>query len=408
MQDRIRALASKRAGLGTTGYWEYPEPESMPWAFEAGLPDPASFPIDDLARIAERVLRTDADDGLQYGGGAHGSIVYGYEGLRDQLAVRTQREDAREVGRREVILTSGGVQGLSMACDAFLDPGDVVAVEAPTWGAVLTAARMTGAEPCAIPVDADGLQVDKLEAELDRIAAEGKRLKLVYSIATFHTPTGVCLSLERRRRLLALARERDFMVLEDNVYGDLRYDGEALPTIFSLDTGDEAGRVIRVDSFSKTLAPALRIGWVTGHADAIAALSAVRGDLGVSQWLARMLAIYLEEGLLEPHIERVNALYRQKRDVAAAALREHCGEWVHFEVPAGGYFLWCELSDKVNGKQLLRNGLSEGVVCRPGERFFGDPDDGRSFFRLAFSMVPVEEIERGIAALGRAMQSSLR
>ncbi|MCZ6464405.1 MAG: PLP-dependent aminotransferase family protein, partial [Proteobacteria bacterium] len=244
----LSSFRSRAAQRGRPGYWDFPEVQ-VKWAFEAGLPDPRTFPIDDLVRISERVLREDADDALQYGGGAHGSIVYGWEGLRDRLAERTRRVDGREVDRRGVLLTSGGVQGISLFCQAFLDEGDAVAVELPTWEAVVGSVQRLGAEPIAVPVDGDGLRVDLLEKQIEALRAAGRRLKFVYTIATFHTPTGVCLSLERRRRLLELAQKWDFLVLEDNVYGELRYSGETLPTLFALDGGN---RVVKIDSFSKT------------------------------------------------------------------------------------------------------------------------------------------------------------
>jgi len=407
--QRLQSLFSSAARRGRPGYLDLPE-VPVTWAFEAGLPDPATFPIDDLVRISERVLREDADDALQYGGGYHGSVVYGFEGLRDLLAARMSMEASsggapQRFGRREVMLTSGGVQALTIACRAFLDPGDSFAVEVPTWDAVLSAGRTTGASAVAIPMDDEGMRLDVLEARLPELAERGKPLKLVYTIDTFHTPTGACLSLERRQKLVALAREWSFVILEDNVYGDLRYDGEAIP---SMQSRDEAGLVIKVDSFSKTLAPALRIGWVTGHAEAIAALSAVRGDLGVSQWVARVVAEYLREGLYEPHLEKVNALYRRKRDVALAALREHCAEWLSWTEPDGGFFLWLEADERIDGRQVLRHAIARGVVCRPGERFFGAPEDGRQFFRLAFVTVPEDDIARGIEVLGEALRASAR
>jgi 2-aminoadipate transaminase len=399
----LRSLISTAASRGRSGYLDLPE-VPVAWAFEAGLPDPATFPIDALTRISADVLRDDSADALQYGGGYHGSVVYGWEGLRRVLAERTRERDGREVGLREVMLTSGGVQALTAVCHAFLDPGDSFAVEAPTWDAILHAASTTGALPVAIPLDEDGMRIDVLEERLAELAERGKPLKLVYTIDTFHTPTGACLSLKRRRRLIELAREWSFVILEDNVYGDLRYSGDPVPSMFSL---DDTGLVIKVDSFSKTLAPALRIGWVTGHADAIAALSAVRGDLGVSQWIARVVEAFLREGLYEPHLAKVNALYRRKRDVAIAALREHCAEWLTWNEPDGGFFLWLEANDAVDGRQVLKHAIAKGVVCRPGERFFGDADAGRQFFRLAFVTVPEEEIARGIAVLGDALRASL-
>ena len=399
----VRSLLSKASAAGTPGYWDWPE-IPVKWHFESGLPDPATFPIEDLARLSERVLREDASEGLQYGSGRRGSIMYGYEGLRELLVERTRRVDGRELDLRHLMLTSGGVQGITAACHALLDPGDVVAVEAPTWGAAITAARVAGAEPVPIPMDDDGMRIDLLEHEIERLAQAGRRLKIVYTIATFHTPTGTCLSVERRHRLLELARRHQFIVLEDNCYGELRHTGEALPSLFSL---DHDGWVLKIDTFSKLLAPAFRVGWVSGHEDVIGALSAVRGDLGVSQWMARILAGFMDEGLLEPHIERVNAIYRHKLDVALAALEEHCSPFARWTRPDGGFFVWLELEGRVDPKQVMRKAIADGVVCRPGERFFGDADDGRKFLRMAFVMVPTEELERGIAALGKAMADSV-
>ncbi len=225
-------------------------------------------------------------------------------------------------------------------------------------------------------------------------------IEYIAGVRFFHT-TLHCMG----GQLLELAREWDFLVLEDNVYGELRYAGEALPTLFALDASD---RVVKIDSFSKTVAPALRLGWVTGHADAIAALSSVRGDLGVSQWGARVAEGFLAEGLYDPHLEKIRALYREKRDVAVAALEQHCAGSLESNVPEGGYFLWCTLADGIDGHEVMKRAFADGVVCRPGERFFGDPEPAKSFFRLAFTMVPREEIEPGIAALGRAIAARAR
>ena len=407
--ERLEGLVSasvRRVPRGA-GSFEMPADLKIRWAFEAGLPDPATFPIEDLERLTTDVLRDDAADALQYGSPGSNGIGWGYEILRDRIAERTHRLEGREIDRRSVMLTLGGVQAITLACRAFLDDGDLLAVEAPTWGAALTAAREVGAEALAIPMDAEGMRVDVFEDELARLAADGKQLKMLYTIATFNTPTGWSLSLPRRRRLLELADRYGFVVLEDNVYGELRYDGETMPTLFSL---DESGLVVKIDSFSKILAPALRIGWMTADPEVMRAIGAVKGDLGVSQWLARVVLRFMDEGKLDPHVAMVNALYREKRDVAVQALRDHCGPWVSFDVPEGGFFIWVELSPDVDGEQVMRKAFAEGVMCRPGERFFGegDADLHKQWFRLAFIMVPTDEIERGIAALGKAIADSVR
>ena len=319
VRERIDGLVSesvKRVPRG--GWFEFPSDLKIRWAFEAGLPDPATFPLDDLERLTSDVLRDDAADALQYGSPGSNGIGWGYEVLRDRIAERTLRLEGRAIDRHSVMLTLGGVQAITLACRAFLDPGDVLAVEAPTWGAALSAARQAGAEALAIPMDEEGMQVDVLEQELERLQAEGKRLKMLYTIATFNTPTGWSLSLPRRRKLLELASRYGFIVLEDNVYGELRYEGETIPTLFSL---DESGLVVKIDSFSKILAPALRLGWVSGDPEVMRALGAVKGDLGVSQWLARRRPLHGRRQARSACCDGQRALPGEARHRCAGAAR---------------------------------------------------------------------------------------
>jgi 2-aminoadipate transaminase len=376
------------------------------WMFEAGLPDPATYPVEDLRRIMDAVLAEEADDALGYGSAFDNGIHAGFVGLRDLLAERGERSDGRPVDRNNVMLTSGAAHALMLLFEAFLDPGDVVAVEAPTWNAVIAALARRGTDTVALSLDDAGLDVDQLEEQLERLSREGRRLKLLYTIATFHTPAGVCLSLPRRRRIVELARRWGFLVIEDNVYGPLRYDGDTIPTMYSLD--DDDGFVIKVDSFSKVIAPGLRTGWLTAPEPVIATLAGLRGDLGVSQFTARVLARYVNDGLLDPHIADVNRLYRAKRDAAETALRAHCGELVRWRTPDGGFFLWVELDDRVDPTAVMQRALEHGVSCRAGERFFGDANQGRNFFRVAFPSVPLDEIDPGIAVVGEAIEASLR
>lgn len=372
------------------------------WLFEAGVPDPATFPTGDVTRLTADVLREDGDAALQYGMGLRASLAQGFEGLRESLADRIAARDGRPVHRDQVVLTSGAVQAITLAFAAFLGPGDVIAVEAPTWNRVLAWIEQRGARAVPVPVDGDGMRLDVLEQHLAACREAGRPLAAVYTIATFNTPTGASLSAERRRRLVELAEEWDFLVVEDNVYAELRYDGERLPTMLGR---DRSGRVLQVDSLSKVVAPGLRIGWAVGPPALVDRLGAARADLGVSQLLARVMDRYLREGLLDPHIAEVNALYRRKRDVAAAALRACCGDRVRFAVPDGGMFLWVELDGSVDPDVVVERAAAEGVAVRPGERFFGD-GGGERHFRLAYSYVPEAEIERGIAALGRAIEAS--
>lgn len=398
------ALFSTIARNGFDFYMPAMPDMPSPLVFESGLPDPATFPVDDLARLYAEVLRDETAD-LQYGTPIEGDLSYGFVGLRRLLAERGRRIDGRAMDPSWVMLTNGGVHGISSAALAFLDPGDVAAVECPTWEFILQDVRNTGAEPVAIPLDEQGLRVDVLEDELRRLHAEHRRLKLLYTIPTFNVPTGVTTTLERRRRLIELAVEHNFVVVEDNVYGELRYEGEPVPSLFSL---DEHGVVVKIESFSKTFVPGLRLGWVAAHPSAMAAVARVRRDIGVSQLNARVMARYLAEGRFDPHVEQVNHLYRAKRDAALAALEEHCSRWVRWNRPEGGYFLWLELDDAVDGQKVQAKAMAEGVMCRPGERFFGQTGEGAQQLRLAFTNPSIDAMGRAIAVLGRAASDSLR
>jgi 2-aminoadipate transaminase len=399
-----KALQSAAAARGSNYYLTGIPDGPLPFVFEAGLPDPATFPAAELGRLFTDVLEADTAE-LQYGSPIDGDLGYGNIGLRRLLAQRTLEIDGRTVDHAGVMLTSGGVQGIAEAVAAFLDPGDHAVVEAPTWDYTLRAIQATGAEATAIPIDDDGMQIDLLEQHIARLAASGERLKLVYIIATFNVPTAVSLSEERRRRLVTLAQEHSFVIIEDNVYADLRYDGERLPSLYSL---DDAGLVVKVDSFSKTMMPALRLGWVTGDPAAVDAMARVRRDLGVSQLVARAIARFVGDGRYEPHIASVCELYRTKRDAVAAALEQHCTGTMTWNNPAGGYFFWLELADDVDGKAVQRAAFMEGVLCRPGERFYGEPEHGKQRLRLAFTMAPVADLERAVEILGKSAATNRR
>ncbi len=388
----VTRLQSALAAGGSTFYLDGRPGGPMPLVFEAGLPDPITFPVDDLARLTAKVLERDRDD-LQYGTPFGGDLSYGNFGLRERLADRAGRRDGRAVDASSVMLTAGGGHAISLAVQAFVERGDEVVVEAPTWEYPLRDIAAAGGVATALQLDGAGLPLDALE---ERLAA-GAPVKLVYTIATFNVPTGICLAVERRRRLVELAEEHDFLVVEDDVYGDLRYEGDALPTLLSLDPN---GRVLQIGSFSKTVMPGLRLGWVVGHPDVVAAMARVRRDLGVGQLVARVMGDYLAEGLLDPHIADVNALYRTKRDAVLAALERHCTGLMTWNRPEGGYFVWLELAEGVDGRQLQRRAMAQGVICRPGERFYGEPDDASGQrMRLAFTAVPVEQLERAAEVL---------
>lgn len=391
----IKSLLAPAAASGGSA-WAAASGGPAAISFGGGLPDPETFPIEELRAAADQVLRQDGKAALQYGG------LMGFEGLRQLLAERHQRADGRAISPEQVTLTSGSSHAISLACFAFAAPGDTVLVEAPTFAGSLRAIRSYGARIESAPVDGQGIVVEHLEKTLKRLHAAKRRPKLLYTIPDFHNPAGVTLGLERRKRLVELAQRWGFLVLEDAAYGDLRYDGEPLPSLFAL---DGSGAVLKLGSFSKIMAAGFRLGWAAGHPDAIAALNAVRHDMGVSAFGARTVAGYAAGGRLGRHIQRLRVHYRAKRDRMASALGEHCAPYVRYAVPEGGFFIWLELAQGVDPDRLARAAAEESVGYVPGTAFFAN-GEGRRNVRLAFSFAPLDDIDRGIEQLGRALARS--
>jgi 2-aminoadipate transaminase len=399
----------------------FPDPLApVTFNFDQGLPAEETFPLDDLAQLHSEVLGRDEGRAMEYITmewdkaeqrirylATYEELVMGNRSLRVELArwlgAKNDRTDLTPDG---IILTSGSVQAIGLAINAFVDEGEGVLVESASFPYALRYFEMRKARVYPVAMDRDGLDADDMERQLQAMRADGVRPKMLYIVATFSCPTGYTTSLERRRRIIELAQEYDLMVLEDGVYSDLRLSGAAVPSILSMDPD---GRVIQSHSFSKVVVPGLRLGWMCGPPDAIGALAAVRQDLGVSQWTARVMAEFVSRGMLDRHIENVLPVYRRKRDIAVAAVRDHCSPYVSFDIPDGGFYLWLRLSDQVAWEKVQVAAANAGVSFRPGERFMNEATraDAGIYLRLAFSHVSERELERGIAALGEAIHDSV-
>ncbi len=370
--------------------------------FDQGVPAPESYPVEELAEYAARAIRDGGVAACEYAAGGMEEMGKGYIGLREVVAERVASRDGRAIDRRNVLLANGSSNALSLCAAALVDPGDGVIVEALSYPFMVKYLAGRGADLRTVPVDADGMDVDAVEARLHELRAEGVTPKLIYTIATFQVPTGATLSAERRQRLVDLAAEWGVFVIDDNCYYDTYLDAPPPPTLFSL---DRSGLVIQTDSFSKVLAPGLRVGHAVADEAVIEALAEVREDHGVNQILPRLLESYIVDGRLDEHILRLRAINRAKRDTVLDALNEHCVPWVSFQTPGGGIYFWLELSPQVDWEQVRVRMAAEGVACRPGERFTGDPS-GRGFLRLAFLPVPEAELVHGVEALGRAIRGA--
>ncbi len=369
-------------------------------SFAGGIPAPELFPLDEIARATTAVWQRNGRDALQYG------ETEGVPALRDWIANRFSRPGLN-VQRQNVMIVSGSQQALDLIGKVFLDPGDRVLCENPTYLAMLSAWRPHLPDFVPVPSDEEGMRVDAVPRGLARGA------KLIYLVPNFQNPQGTTLSLARRRRLLESATGRA-VVVEDNPYGDLRYEGEALPHVLDLDA-DRGGHdeldtcVIHLGTFSKVLAPGLRVGWVIAASDVIDKLVQAKqaADLHTSTLCQYVVLELVRDGLLERHLPVLRKAYKVRRDAMLAALAKHCPPEIHWTRPEGGMFLLVTLPPIVRAGALLKETLAEGVAFVPGDDFHLD-DTGRNTLRLNFSNATPERIEEGVKRFANVLGGFLR
>ncbi|WP_297507788.1 PLP-dependent aminotransferase family protein [Thermococcus sp.] len=365
-----------------------------------GLPAPETFPVEIIKKIAEDVLTNHADKALQYG------TTKGFTPLRLALARWMERRYGIPMSKVEIMMVAGSQQALDLIGRVFINPGDVVIVEAPTYLAALQAFKYYDPEFVSIPMDHDGMRIDMLEEKLEELKRSGKRVKLVYTVSTFQNPMGVTMSLERRKRLIELAREYDFIIVEDNPYSELRYSGEPVPPIKHF---DDEGRVIYLGTFSKILAPGLRLGWVSAHPHFIRKMEIAKQSVDLcTNTLGQAIAWkYVEEGHLDRHIPEIIEFYRPRRDAMLEALEEFMPESVEWTRPDGGMFVWVTLPEGIDSKLMLEKAVSKGVAYVPGEAFFAHREV-KNALRLNFTYVPEEKIREGVKRLAEVIEGEIR
>lgn len=363
-----------------------------------GLPDTSTFPAEDLAKIMAMVAAEASAKALQYG------PTEGMAAVRDVI-VEVMAAEGTVVDPDDVLVTTGGQQVIDLVCKALVDPGDVIVAEAPTYPGAVPAFAAYQADVVQIECDADGMRVDLLEAALAELEAAGRRPKFIYTIPNFQNPAGVTLSLPRRRRLVEVARERELLVLEDNPYGLLRYEGEALPTLRTLDGGDF---VISLGTFSKILAPGLRLGWAVAPRPVLAKLNVGKAaaDLCSSSFTQLFVATYFREGDWLGYLAQLRELYAHRRDVMLEALDEHLPAEATWTRPAGGLFLWATLPDGIDTTDLLAKALSRNVAFVPGRAAYLDGRGGRSL-RLNFSGSADADLREGVRRIGEVVREQL-
>ncbi len=359
-------------------------------SFAGGLPAPESFPVAEVAAAVQAILHDRGPQSLQYG------ATEGYRPLRELIARRTST-DGHVVSVENVLITSGSQQALDLLGKVFLDVGDRVLLESPTYLAALQAWNAYEATYLELPLDEAGLDPAALEPAL-----RGEP-KFLYCVPNFQNPTGVTLSLARRQRLVALAAAHGMPLVEDDPYGSLRFEGDALPSLLTI--AGAVGGVIQLSTFSKTLAPGLRVGWVVAPAEVIGRLALAKQgtDLHTGTLDQYIVHELLAGGQIEAGLPAIVARYRERRDTMLTALAEHFPADVRWTRPAGGMFLWVTLPRGIDASDLLPAAVERGVAFVPGKSFFPN-GGGENTMRLNFSNATPERIREGIARLGSLLR----
>ncbi|MCI2807858.1 aminotransferase-like domain-containing protein [Eoetvoesiella caeni] len=365
-------------------------------SFAGGLPAPQGFPVDTINAAYDRVLRENGRSALQYG------PTEGYAPLRAWVANDLKRVGAAHVSPDEVLIVSGSQQALDMLGKLFIDPGSKVLVESPSYLGALQSFSLFEPRYQSVATDAGGLVPEALTDECVRDA------RFIYALPNFQNPTGTTLNLERRKALVARCAQAGVPIIEDDPYGDLRYAGQALPGLLGL--GRAAGAtVIRLGSFSKVLAPGLRLGYIVAPQPIIAKLVQIKQATDLHTATLTQMAVYeaVNGGFLETHLPTVRELYKQQCGYMLKAMEEFFPATTAWTHPEGGMFLWVTLPEHIDASELLARAIQQNVAFVPGEPFYAGDDRRINTLRLSFVTVPEDKIRQGIAILGRLINESV-
>ena len=365
-------------------------------SFAGGLPAPELFPTEDLKKVDEAVLTKEGQAALQYG------TTEGYTPLREQIAGRMKKSFMVDCTPENIVIPSGSQQGLSLLAQIFLNPGDVVLVESPTYLGAINAFKLCGPEFVEVPTDDKGI----IPEELEKILAKyGDRVRMMYVIPEFQNPTGITWPMERRKAFMDIINRYDFPVLEDDPYGELRFDGDKVPSLKSMDT---KGNIIFLGSFSKILMPGLRIAWMVADPVIIDKVVKLKQavDLQSSSFGQRQTSFFIDMYDLDAHVAKIKELYKKRRDLMCDSMKEYFPEGITFTYPEGGLFTWVTLPEGMDAKELMPKVLAKNVAYVPGGPFY--PHGGNAnHFRLNYSNMPEERIVEGIKRLAEVLKEEL-
>ncbi|MGK7377637.1 PLP-dependent aminotransferase family protein [Planococcus sp. 1R117A] len=364
-------------------------------SFAGGLPAPELFPMEALKKASEAVLTEDGPVALQY------SPTEGHAPLRRKTLERMEAIGI-QANLNQVMITSGSQQAIDLTGRLFLDEGDTVICESPTYLAALNVFNLCNAHIVDVEMDENGMIMEMLEKRLQ----ENPQAKFIYTIPDFQNPTGRTLSLDRRKRMLELAQQYDVLILEDNPYGAIRFSGTPIPPIKHF---DKEGRVIYMSSFSKIFAPGLRLGWICADEAIIEKYMGFKesADMHSDGFAQRITSKYIEQNDIDVHIEKINAAYRDRCQTMYECVNQYFPEAVSCVKPAGGLFIWVELPDTVDSRKVSVTGLEKGVAVLSGDAFFATGSK-RNALRLNFSNTSEERIIEGMKRIGEVLHQELR
>lgn len=364
-------------------------------SFAGGLPAPESFPIDEFVKIGKEVLENSGSQALQYG------PTEGYGPLREAIAERMTKVKV-DAKPEDILVTSGSQQGLDFAAKIFINPGDIIVCESPTYLGAINAFRAYEPKFIEVSTDKDGMDMEELEEVLEN----NENVKFIYVIPDFQNPSGKTWSIERRKKLVDLANKYNIAIIEDNPYGELRFEGEILPAVKHYDT---EGRVAFLGTFSKILCPGLRLGWVVAEPEFLNKFILVKqgADLQSSTISQMEAAKFFELYNIDEHIQNIIDLYRVRRDLMMKTIEEEFPEGVSYTYPEGGLFTWVVLPEYMNARELALKALEQKVAYVPGGSFY--PNGGNeNTFRLNYSNMDEERIVEGIKRLGKVIKEAMK
>ena len=367
-------------------------------SFAGGLPSPETFPVNDLKEIALEVLEKEGAFALQY------STTEGDPLLRQMLVDRHNRQGLN-IGIENIVITTGSQQALDLIARIFIDPGDNVLCGLPSYLGGINAFVSYGAKMKGIPLDDHGMRPEELENAVITLKELGRKIKFIYLIPDFQNPAGITLPESRRLKIIEIAEKHDLLIVEDSPYREIRFEGKSQQQMYGL---DRTGRVITLCTFSKIFAPGFRVGWVIGKPlilDKIV-LAKQTADLCTSAFLQRILARYIEKGLLEINLPKTILLYRERRDFMLHCLTRYMPDEVIWTKPEGGLFLFVTMPARLNAASVLKKAIDHNVAFVDGSTFFCN-DQGHNTMRINFSYSDRAEIEAGVERLSKVIKAEL-